>query len=64
MAKGLAERSFLSCLCGSELGEIGLELGFNFLSCLCGSERGLGCRLLGRKFLSCLCGSELFGVAG
>ena len=49
---------FLSCLCGSELGDQITQQQVDFLSCLCGSEPAPVATGYYFSFLSCLCGSE------
>ena len=52
-------RTFLSCLCGSEL-PIDFDIvAYSFLSCLYGSEPVVAAGVMYIFFLSCLYGSEL-----
>tara|TARA_R110001583_G_scaffold165347_1_gene317971 strand:+ start:312 stop:494 length:183 start_codon:yes stop_codon:yes gene_type:complete len=47
-----------SCLCGSELLVLMMQVFKQFLSCLCGSEQRAKKKTIRINFLSCLCGSE------
>ena len=59
----IGDLTFLSCLCGSELGH-GIKPDHrHFLSCLCGSEHAPGAAIEPLAFLSCLCGSEPDAIA-
>ena len=58
----LGGKTYLSCLCGSERTNGGVQNVTDFLNCLCGSEPRLHPESRQFTFLSCLCGSEHYAI--